>query len=133
MVEGAGWQRETHDFLSLPLLVRPNSIIPVGEREDRPDYDYGDGVNLHVYELGDGKTASTVIPTLTGEVAATFTVQRQGRLITVKRQGTVKRWQVLLVGIHAIEAVEGGKVEIGSRGALVSPGDGDTVTIRLAD
>ncbi len=72
-------------------------------------------------------------PTLTGEVAATFTVQRQGRLITVKRQGTVKRWQVLLVGIQAVESVDGGKVENGSRGALVSPGDGDTLNIRLAE
>jgi alpha-D-xyloside xylohydrolase len=133
VVDGARWKKATHGFMSLPLFVRPNSVIPVGEHDDRPDYDYGDGVNLHVYELEDGKTASTVIPNLTGEVAATFAVQRQGRLITVKCQGTVKRWQVLLVGIQGVESVDGGKVENNSRGALVSPGDGDILVIRLAE
>jgi len=131
--DGGGWRMAKHGFMSLPLFVRPNSVIPIGEREDRPDYDYGDGVTLHVYELDDGKTATAVIPTLTGEIAATFTVQRQGRLITVKRQGIVKRWQVLLVGIQAVEASGGGKVENSSRGALVSPGDTDTLVIKLAE
>jgi alpha-D-xyloside xylohydrolase len=133
VIEGAGWQHVTHGFMSLPLMVRPNSFIPVGEHEDRPDYDYGDGVNLHVYELEDGKTASAVIPSLTGEVVATFTVQRQDRLVSVKRQGNVKRWQVLLVGIHSVEAVDGGRVENSSRGALVTPGDGETLVIRLLE
>jgi len=30
VVEGPGWMRETHTAMSLPLMVRPNSIIPVG-------------------------------------------------------------------------------------------------------
>ena len=115
-------------------MVRPNTVLPVGEREDRPDYDYADGVNLHVYELEDGRTASTVNPTLNGEVAATFTVQRQGRMITVKRQGTVKRWQVLLVGVQAnVEAVGGGRVKNNSRAPWSARGWGVMVTIRLAE
>ena len=131
VIEGGGWQQETHGFMSLPLMARPNSVIPLGECEDRPDYDYGDGVTLQVYQLEDGKTASAVIPSLTGAVAATFTLTRQGRTITVERQGKIKRWQVLLVGIHVVDTVDGGKVENDSRGALVSPGDVDTLTIRL--
>ena len=55
MVEGPRWLRETHDFMSLPLLVRPNSVIPVGSRTDRPDYDYTDGLTLQVYQLEDGR------------------------------------------------------------------------------
>jgi len=133
VIKGPGWQHATHSFMSLPLMVRPNSVIPVGEREDLPNYDYGDGVNLHVYELADGKTASAIIPSQTGDVAATFTMKREGQVITVKRQGTVKRWQVLLVGIHAVEAVDGGKVENGSRGALVTPEEVNSLTIRLAE
>lgn len=133
VVEGSGWQHATHDFMSLPLMVRPNSVIPLGENERRPDYDYGDGVTLQVYELEDGKTTSTVIPTVTGDVAATFTMKREGRAITVKRQGNIKRWQILLVGIHTVEAVDGGGVEYGSRGALVIPGEVDMLNIRLTE
>jgi alpha-D-xyloside xylohydrolase len=72
-------------------------------------------------------------PSLLGDISATFTVKREGRVITVKRQGNVKRWQVLLMGIHAVEAVDGGRAENVSQGALVSPGDVDTLTIRLAE
>ncbi|GAA3340841.1 hypothetical protein GCM10020358_29900 [Amorphoplanes nipponensis] len=41
VVEGPGWVHETHGFASVPLLmVRPDSVVPVGARTDRPDYDY---------------------------------------------------------------------------------------------
>ena len=50
-VEGGRWVRERHDTLSLPLLARPNSIIAVGAIDDRPDYDFVDGVTFHVFEI----------------------------------------------------------------------------------
>ena len=39
VVDGPGWVRQRHDFHSLPLLVRPGSVLAVGSRADRPDYD----------------------------------------------------------------------------------------------
>ena len=39
VVDGPGWVRQRHDFHSLPLLVRPGSVIALGSRADRPDYD----------------------------------------------------------------------------------------------
>ncbi len=59
-VEGPGWMQEQHDFFSLPLLVRPNSIVPVGGRDDVPDYDFADGVTLRAYELSDGTQSVTI-------------------------------------------------------------------------
>ena len=56
VVEGGRWLRERHDTLSLPLLARPNSIIAVGATDDRPDYDFADGVTFHVFEIQDGAT-----------------------------------------------------------------------------
>src|SRR4029077_20544168 len=72
VIEGPGWQREKHGFMSLPLLVRPNTLMPLGAHDDRPDYDYADGVELRLYELGDGAMARAVVPTTAGEAAATF-------------------------------------------------------------
>jgi alpha-D-xyloside xylohydrolase len=120
VVEGGRWLAEKHDFLSLPLMVRSNSVIPIGDREDRPDYDYGDGVTLQVYELSDGADISSNIPSPAGAVAATFGVKREGRTITVARQGTAKSWRVLLVGIEAIESIEGGAAESTPQGVLVA-------------
>ena len=73
-VQGGHWQRETHDFLSLPLMVRPGTVLPMGKHDDRPDYDYTDGLELHVYQLAEGQTVNVKIPDLKGKLAATYTV-----------------------------------------------------------
>jgi len=73
-VSGGGWRREVHDFMSLPLLAREGSVIAMGSRDDRPDYDYADGVELHVYKLAEGKSASCIVYDLKGKPAASFTV-----------------------------------------------------------
>ena len=73
-VQGGRWQKETHDFLSLPLMVRPGTVLPMGQCDDRPDYDYTDGLELHVYQLAEGQTVVLKIPDLKGRLAATYTV-----------------------------------------------------------
>ena len=72
-VQGGHWQKETHDFLSLPLMVRPGTVLPMGKHDDRPDYDYTDGLELHVYQLAEGQTVTVKIPDLKGQLAATYT------------------------------------------------------------
>jgi alpha-D-xyloside xylohydrolase len=121
VVEGGRWIREKHDYLSLPLMVRPNSVIAVGGHDERPDYDYGEGVTLQVYELADGEQARVVIPSLAGEAEVTFVVKREGRTIVVEKEGLAKRWQLLLVGIQSIVPVEGGTVESSPQGVRVTP------------
>jgi len=124
VVEGPRWVRETHDFLSLPLLVRPNSVIPIGNRSDKPDYDYSDGVTLQVYQLEDGKPVNAEIPTLNGEIETRFDIEREKRVINVQRQGLVKGWNVLLVGIDSVENIDNSTMEIinGSTLIEVKPG-----------
>ena len=80
---GDTWRRETHDYLSLPLMARPNSVIPMGANAERPDYDYTDGLELHVFEPEDG--AITVnVPDLKGHVAATYVVRTENGETTVE-------------------------------------------------
>ena len=59
-VTGGGWRRERHGFDSLPLYVRPGTVLPWGARVDRPDYDYHDGLQLRVFAGGTGTAAVTV-------------------------------------------------------------------------
>ena len=103
IIEGPRWVRETHDFMSLPLMARPNSVIPVGSITDKPDYDYNEGVTLQVYQLEDGKQASIEIPTLDGKIETRFDVKREGSRITIQRQGASKPWNVFLAGIDSVE------------------------------
>ncbi len=102
VVQGPGWRRETHGFMSLPLLVRPGTLLTLGKHDDRPDYDYADEIELRLYELADGATATAVVPTLAGEVAATFTARREGGRVTVEREGAAKAWKLLVIGTDQV-------------------------------
>jgi alpha-D-xyloside xylohydrolase len=133
VVEGPGWVRETHAAMSLPLMVRPNSIIAVGSHEDRPDYDYEDGVTLQVYELAERQPITVGIPSIAGSVELIVVVQREGETITVKRQGSAKHWQLLLVGVDSIASIEGGLATSGARGVRVTPAqNADNLSISLS-
>ena len=88
VVTGERWVRETYDFMNMPLLARPGSVIPVGACSQKPDYDYADGVTLHVYQMTDGMTRTVRIPDLKGHTAATFTVTCADGRITVQTDST---------------------------------------------
>jgi alpha-D-xyloside xylohydrolase len=79
-----GWRREQHGYLSLPLYVREGGVIPTGSRDDRPDYDYLDGLVLALYP-GSG-TEDVTVTTPTGE-SATFTVTRSSTGASVTGPG----------------------------------------------
>jgi alpha-D-xyloside xylohydrolase len=125
VIEGPKWVQAQHDFMSLPLLVRPGSVIPVGSIDDRPDYEYGGGVTLRVYELADGEGVTAVIPTTTGAEQTRYELRREGGKIVVTRQGAAKPWQLLLVGIHDVSEAENCTVEKQPQGVCLAP-DMDT-------
>ena len=81
---GGRWQRERHDFMSLPLMVRPGTVLPLGACDTRPDYDYADGVELHVFALPEGQARTVTLYDLKGRPAATYTVARRNGKITVQ-------------------------------------------------
>ena len=86
-VTGGKWQKETHNYHSLPLMVRPNSILPLGNNDQRPDYDYEDGVTLVVSAFDAGAEASVEIPDLSGETVMKATAKRVGEEIHLQVEG----------------------------------------------
>ena len=82
--DGGRWTRETHDFMSLPLMVRPGTVLPMGARDDRPDYDYADGVELHVFQLAEGESREVKLYDLKGNVAAPFSLSRAAGKLSVR-------------------------------------------------
>jgi alpha-D-xyloside xylohydrolase len=87
-VTGPRWIREQHGFLSVPLLVRPGSVIPVGAVADRPDYDHADGVTLHAFGLGRGDRVTVPV----GDV--TFTVVREGDTLRASCSDPAAAWNL---------------------------------------
>ena len=92
--DGDTWRREKHDYLSLPLMVRPNTVIPLGACEERPDYDYADGVELHVFRPAEGEI-TVKLPGPDGQTAATYTVRTAGGVTTVETD-TPKPYTVVI-------------------------------------
>ena len=86
-VAGGKWQKETHDYHSLPLMVRPNSILPLGNNDQKPDYDYAAGVTLVVSAFDEGAEASVEIPDLSGETEMKVTAKRVGEEIHLQVEG----------------------------------------------
>ena len=135
-VTGPRWHREQHSFLSVPLLARPGSVIPVGAVEDRTDYDYADGVTLQVYQLADGASRTTRIPVADPrQEPLEFTVSRTGPVIKAAAAVGVApgRWQVLLAGIHAVGRVTGGTATTHPQGTLISTTGISTTGLTASD
>jgi len=80
-VQGPRWVRERHGFDSLPLLVRPGAVVPVGAHEDRPDHDLADGVALEVFGLSEGEERTVTVHAADGAVAARVRVRRDGGVV----------------------------------------------------
>lgn len=129
VVEGPGWVHESHDFLSAPLLVRPNSIIAVGAIDSRPDYDFAEGVMLRVYELEDGSSASAIVPDVTGRRALGVTVSRSGQTVSVEADRAT-HWKVQFIGVSAVDSISVGHSEPSEEGVIVDS-NGESFTLVL--
>ena len=93
--QGPRWFRDTYDFLSLPLFVRPGSVLAVGKDDTKPDYDFAVGVTLRAYELPDGGEPTTVtVPTLDGQAAFTATVRRTGNRLRAELDAPQSNWSL---------------------------------------
>ncbi|MGI6626404.1 MAG: alpha-xylosidase [Limnochordia bacterium] len=64
---GNQWYQEEHDYFSLPLLVRENTILPIGARDDAFEYDFDEQVNLQIYSLMEGQECSRLVYGRTAE------------------------------------------------------------------
>ncbi|MCH8625407.1 alpha-xylosidase [Lactiplantibacillus plantarum] len=80
------WVDEEYDELSLPVLVRENTILIRNEKADHASYDYTKDVDIHLYQLSDGKVTTKVVD-LHGDDVATVTAKRKASKISVNTTG----------------------------------------------
>ncbi|OMF17154.1 alpha-xylosidase [Paenibacillus amylolyticus] len=131
-VQGGRWISENHDFKTLPMMVKPNSLIAVGAVDSKPDYDFANDVSLHLFELADGQTAQAVVVNQAAEQELTVNVTRNGSVLEVRAEGAGKPWNIVLRGIESVSSVEGGSQVSGANGVVVTAATGATsLTIQL--
>lgn len=122
-VTGPTWIKEVHGFDSVPLLVRPGSVLPIGGIDSRPDYDYRSGVTLEIYQPADGMTVMVRVPSGGEDEDSTFVITRNGSQLTVNAQ-TLLPWRVLLISNAQAQIRHAGTTQATARGTMVTPEPG---------
>lgn len=115
---GGKWLREQHDYFSLPLYVRENAIIPMGSNRSEPDYDYTDGLTLHVFALKDKAEAS--IYSADGALALKVVAVNEAGTITVTLDGEYRNLKICMRNIKTIGNACGAVCESSDDGVILS-------------
>jgi alpha-D-xyloside xylohydrolase len=95
-IPGGRYINKNYDYFGLPLLAKPNSIIPFGKFENDFEYDYLDGTEFVIYEIEDEKTLSCDIYNTAAEKIFTLTAKREGEKVVVTHTDTDKKLTVKL-------------------------------------
>ncbi|WP_319517894.1 alpha-xylosidase [uncultured Martelella sp.] len=128
-VEGGSWRVENHDFMSLPLYVRPSSLIVWGAVDDKPDYDYADGALFALYALEDGKTAKATIFADKGVKAQELAVSRNGDALAIAAEDAARPWRLRLQGIASVTETGGASITETAEGVILEGTGNVTVTL----
>lgn len=115
---GGKWYSENYDFFSLPLFVRENTILPLGNELSKPDYDYGNDVTLNVFNLID-KAECTVYNT-DGEKIFTVTGEKINETIKFSLDKLPNNAKILLRNITSVSNVQGANVSSCPLGTLLT-------------
>lgn len=103
--EGACWVTEKHSYLSIPLMVRENSIVVLGTCDEKPDYDYGNNAEIRIYALKDGCKASSIVYGMDQKEEIVVTAEKSGKNIHIKitsdRNYTIRLVNVVIISTEA--------------------------------
>ena len=124
VVEGGKWIAEKCDYLDIPLMVKANSIVAIGANDEKPDYDYAEGVELRAYALENGVEAATTVYGMDAKATLNASFLRKDNRITITVD-TSKNYTVRLVNIKAVSCdnadmcIEGNDTLLASSGKAV--------------
>ncbi len=105
-VKGGRWQKEKHDYFSLPLMVRPGTILAVGAHAERPDYDFYENVMLLVYLPEEHGKAETSITDQHGNVVMHVFAERDGSEVKVRVDSEHRDYTIEALGADGLTVTE---------------------------
>ncbi|WP_436877159.1 alpha-xylosidase [Siccibacter turicensis] len=124
---GSRWYRQRHDFLSLPVYVRDNTLLALGNNHQKPDYAWHQGTAFQLFHLEDGREAICEVPGADGAVRFTLRVSRIGNQLKVRGEGDASGWSLCLRNVQRIAGTEGATQAGSEWGVVVTPQHGVSV------
>ncbi|MCR5415925.1 MAG: alpha-xylosidase [Pseudobutyrivibrio sp.] len=108
--EGGIWRCEKHSYLSIPLWVRENAIIPVNDGQSQAKDNYAGNFKFNVYALTD-KAEFTVFED--GKEMAFISLENQdGKIVGEIKSSLDRKFEIEFVNENHKEIVETGKFAI---------------------
>ncbi|ENM8418808.1 alpha-xylosidase, partial [Salmonella enterica] len=129
-LQGSRWHKQQHDFLSLPVYVRDNTLLALGNNSQKPDYAWHEGTAFQLFHLDDGCEAVCEVPATDGSTIFTLQAKRTGNTITVSGEGEARNWTLCLRNITQISGTKCGSYAGSELGVVVNP-LGNEVVITL--
>lgn len=89
MIFISGWPKSSlarsivYDYFSLPVFVRENTVLAMGENDQLPDYEYAENVVLHLFEIKDGAEITTEVTDVSGKTVLVANTKREGNTVSV--------------------------------------------------
>lgn len=102
--EGGKFYNEKFDYMSLPCLAKPNSIIAYGNFEKDFEYDYLNGTEFVIYEPEEGKPIECSIYDTEAKKIFTLTAVRNGNKVEVSYTDANANFTVKVFGKEAVKA-----------------------------
>lgn len=127
-VTGGRFIKENHDYFSLPLMVKENSIVPIGTFENSFEYDYMKDVTLRMYRISN---ASCKIYNKDAEKLLEIAAYKRDTELSVEFDKIVEAVNILLINIKSISSVTNGEYSTTEEGVLIKLSKTSNTIIKL--
>ncbi len=127
-VQGGSWRREHHGYLSVPLMVRENTILPTAVKTESAEAPYAEHLLLKVYELQEQAHADVFQGQ---DKVLELTLTKNGNTITVHSMAEYA-YQLQFVNCAAVSA-DGAEIVRNGKDSIVTIGDAAQETVLRID
>jgi alpha-D-xyloside xylohydrolase len=110
VIDGGVWRQEPVDFMQVPLLVRENTVLPMGSEEDKPGWKLNEELTLQLHQIADGADVSVSVAATDNPHRVIFRCQRTGGKFVLTSDGRAKDVKVLLPSHRSIGDLGNGKL-----------------------
>lgn len=96
--DGKQYVKKTCSFMEMPILAKENSIIGFGNFDNNFEYDYLNGTEFKIYNISDGKSASTDVYDIDANKVFEIKASRKGNSVEVEYTVTDKAFKLTVCG-----------------------------------
>ena len=118
-IEGPIWKNEQHGYDTMPLLVRPGSIIVAGSADEKPVYNYLENVTITLFELPEGAEVSAEVYSPDLKNVGLVKALKQDGKIMVQTSGIYGQTRLVLASVFRIASTSVGIPELNEWGTMV--------------